>query len=340
MNSKNCVVITTINPPTPAILKYIAIREVDVIIVADTKTPDTDYKGLNCRFLSLKEQHIIAPAFDKLLPFNHYARKNIGYLYAIKNGYKTIIDTDDDNIPYDNWSARSLNPSLDLNALQYFLNGPKIVNIYKLFTNIHIWPRGLPLSRVLDKQTLISETLCTSNNYFDDISIIQGLADGDPDVDAIYRLTARESLEGIFFEKKDAYYKLSHHQYCPANTQNTIWRDQRDFHLLYIPSYVSFRFCDILKMYIAQSFVRRRGRHLAFQGATVFQDRNPHNYFKDYLDECEMYVHVDRLINLLDEFSEPEPEGLYKFYSRLVNEKIIKDSSELPLLEAWLAAIN
>ena len=53
-----------------------------------------------------------------------------------------------------------------------------------------------------------------------------------------------------------------------------------------------------------------------------------------------MYVHVDRLINLLDEFSEPEPEGLYKFYSRLVNEKIIKDSSELPLLEAWLAAIN
>ena len=34
-----------------------------------------------------------------LLPKNHYTRKNLGYLYAIKNGADAIIDTDDDNFP-------------------------------------------------------------------------------------------------------------------------------------------------------------------------------------------------------------------------------------------------
>ncbi|VDM75263.1 unnamed protein product [Strongylus vulgaris] len=33
-------------------------------------------------------------------PENSYTRKNIGYLYAIKNGAKWIYDTDDDNKPY------------------------------------------------------------------------------------------------------------------------------------------------------------------------------------------------------------------------------------------------
>ncbi len=32
-------------------------------------------------------------------PFNSYNRKNIGYLFAIKNGAKFIYDTDDDNEP-------------------------------------------------------------------------------------------------------------------------------------------------------------------------------------------------------------------------------------------------
>ncbi|ETN70754.1 hypothetical protein NECAME_14556 [Necator americanus] len=34
------------------------------------------------------------------LPYNSYARKNIGYLYAISNGAEWIYDTDDDNKPF------------------------------------------------------------------------------------------------------------------------------------------------------------------------------------------------------------------------------------------------
>jgi hypothetical protein len=339
MKNKDCVIITTINAPSPAVLKYTENPLVDTIIVADTKTPSAEYNQLDCEFLSLEKQQALSPSLHNLLPLNHYSRKNMGYLYAIKKGYQRIIETDDDNIPLENWSARSLNPEELAGATHYLVNGPKTVNIYKLYTDTHIWPRGLPLNRILDKTSHTNLTSCPSTDFFSDVSIIQGLADGDPDVDAIFRLTANESRLPVIFNDTKAFYKLGLSQYCPANTQNTIWRKPEDFALLYVPSYVSFRFCDILKMYIAQALIRRSGGSLAFQGATVFQDRNPHDYFKDYLQECEMYVHVDKLIAILDEHLESpacKTPDIIAVYQKLVHHGIVKDPRELTLLNAWL----
>lgn len=343
MRNDACVVITTINPPSPAVLAYIAIPAVDVIIVADKKTPDASYAGLDCEFLSLARQHELAPEFDAMLPCNHYARKNMGYLHAIRAGYNVIVESDDDNIPYDDWSTASLRPDEVKGASHFVVDGPQAVNPYQLFTETHVWPRGLPLRRVLDSDTRRQTTAIPAAGFFDDVSIVQGLADGDPDVDAIFRLTSRDSLSPMTFDKTKAYYKVGATGFCPANTQNTVWRDRRDFPLLYLPSFVSFRFCDILKMYIAQSFVRRDGRSMAFQGATVHQDRNPHDFFADYLDECEMYLHVDRLLALLDESVaalEPGPRGLHSLYAKLVAAGIVKDARELSLLQSWLDALG
>jgi hypothetical protein len=145
------------------------------------------------------------------------------------------------------------------------------------------------------------------------------------------------------FDKINAYYKVGSSAFCPANTQNTVWRDRRDFPLLYVPSYVSFRFCDILKMYVAQAVLRRARRTLAYQGATVFQDRNPHDSFADFLEECQMYVNVDRLLALLDEATETvdlAPRAMRSLYTRLVDAGIVGDARELPLLQAWLEAIG
>jgi hypothetical protein len=257
MKNKDCVVITTINPPSPAVLKYISNPLVDIVIVADTKTPSEEYKYLDCEFLSLEKQQELAPSLHNLLPLNHYSRKNMGYLYAIKKGYQRIIETDDDNIPLENWDVRSLNPESLEGATHYLVNGPKTINrdfplgrmpsirpinrfdcinIYKLYTDIHIWPRGLPLNCVLDKTSHTNLTSCPSPDFFSNISIIQGLADGDPDVDAIFRLTTNESRFPVIFNDTKAFYKLGQGQYCPANTQNTIWRKPQDFPLLYIPS--------------------------------------------------------------------------------------------------------
>lgn len=300
MSKKSCVVITTINPPTAAIRKFVDMPGLDVIIVADKKTPVEAYVGLDCILLSVEEQGRLFPTFDALLPFNHYARKNMGYLYAMRHGYELILETDDDNIPYDDWLEKSARPSNLSGARLFEVTGHKYINIYRQFTDLHIWPRGLPLRDVLsDAATGVVTELDAPGAFFDDMSILQGLADGDPDVDAIFRLTSTLAKGEVIFERTNAYYKLGSEQFCPGNTQNTAWLKSADFYLMYVPSFVSFRFCDILKMYIAQAFVKAAGRSLVFQGATVFQDRNPHDFFKDFLQESEMFIHTEQVVDAI-----------------------------------------
>lgn len=342
MKQKTCVVITTINPPTVAIRKFIDMDGLDVVIVADKKTPVDAYAGLDCVLLTVEEQHRRFPAFDAMLPFNHYARKNMGYLYAIRQGYQTILETDDDNIPYDDWLEKSARPADVSSAKLFEVRGQKYINIYKQFSDLSIWPRGLPLRHVLSEGS-VGDVKPTENpaHFFDDMSILQGLADGDPDVDAIFRLTSPLAAAEITFKQTNAYYKLGVEQFCPGNTQNTAWLKSADFFLMYVPSYISFRFCDILKMYIAQAFAKAAGRSLVFQGATVFQDRNPHDFFKDFQQECEMFLQTEQLVDLiqscLQQAGVARLEDVFlHLYEQLVRLNIIKDEREVALLRCWL----
>jgi len=52
---KKCIVITTINTPTEAIKKYSAIKDFDLIIVADKKTNTESYNNINCIFFNIRE---------------------------------------------------------------------------------------------------------------------------------------------------------------------------------------------------------------------------------------------------------------------------------------------
>jgi hypothetical protein len=100
-------VVTTINAPTEAILTLSARRSWCTVIVADLKTPPlTDNEKLvfqnrnNVVFLSASDQRAMSKQFQKLfslIPWNHFGRKNIGYLFAIQQGAKVIWDFDDDN---------------------------------------------------------------------------------------------------------------------------------------------------------------------------------------------------------------------------------------------------
>ena len=50
--------------------------------------------------LNVTDQHSLAAKipFLKMLPWNSFARKNVGYLYAIMHGARYVWDFDDDNI--------------------------------------------------------------------------------------------------------------------------------------------------------------------------------------------------------------------------------------------------
>jgi len=177
------------------------------------------------------------PVISKLIPYNHYARKNIGYLYAIQNNYNIIYETDDDNIPYDGFDS-----AINSNMTQIIEDKTcDWINIFKYFTNNSwIWPRGYPLSLI--QKNKIPEFQFYNNS--DKIpSIINGLVENDPDVDAIFRLSSNNNIKIDWIENKHII--ISNKNMCVFNTQNTFWIDSN----IYFYCYCHVRFHFVIVIY-------------------------------------------------------------------------------------------
>ena len=327
MEDKTYLVVTSIAKPND-ILRQLAkgCREKNYhfIVIGDEASPP-EFQIDGCDFYSLEKQKQTGLNLVQSCPTKHYARKNIGYLLAIRNGASTIIETDDDNVPYPQfWDRR-----------KRVLNAPVIensgwVNIYRYFTDQNIWPRGFPLEKIQEQVTPYKSLKSTEI----DCPIQQGLADDNPDVDAVYRLTL--PLPQTF--KKDCRVALTSGSWCPFNSQNTAWWPDA-FELLYLPSYCSFRMTDIWRSFIAQRIAWTNGWAILFHEPTMKQDRNVHNLMRDFNDEIPGYLHNTEICEVLD--SLPLQSGVEKIgdnlkvcYEKLAGMSLI-GKEELPLLDAW-----
>ncbi|HEY3855315.1 MAG TPA: STELLO glycosyltransferase family protein [Verrucomicrobiae bacterium] len=320
------IVITTINSPTAGIRKIAQLCQGwSIIVVGDKKTP-ADWKCAGTDFLAFASQCAMPGRFPVLCPPNHYARKNIGYLAAIRLGAKVLAETDDDNLPYDSFLG-----TVDRRVPARLIEKKGWENVYRHFTDARIWPRGLPLQEInssfRDKSVLGPEGVY-------DCPVQQFLADGDPDVDAVYRLTTEGDIK---FKPGDIV--MGTETYCPFNSQNTIWWPEV-YPLLYLPSHVSFRMTDIWRSFVAQICLYKARMKLAFRSATVVQVRNEHNLLRDFSDEVPGYLHNDKIMNLLGRL-ELSPDrvnigkNLLKCYEELVRGRFVPEV-ELPLVSAWL----
>jgi len=324
---KKTIVITSIFNPTEAVIAFSKMKDYQLIVVGDKKTP-VDWKCNNVNFISVTEQEKMGFEIATVLPYNHYCRKMLGYLLAIQAGTDYIIDTDDDNIPKADWHF----PEFE-NEFNTITENQGFVNIYQLYTKQKIWPRGLPLNLIntqFDLDSIIEAKNCK-------IGIWQGLADEDPDVDAIYRLT---NDTPCYFNERNPVV-LGKRTITPFNTQNTIIRKEL-FELLYLPTYVTFRFTDILRGLIAQPIMWLYNYQLGFTNATVVQKRNPHDYMKDFISEIPMYEQGERVISLVSDAivaSATIDVNLYNAYKSLLRENIICEN-EMITLEAWLKDIK
>jgi len=321
------IVITSIFRPTIAIEKFSVLKDYRLLVVADKKTPD-DWFCENVEYISIEHQENSGFQLSKVLPYNHYCRKMIGYLKAIKNGADLIIDTDDDNIPKQNWKFPEFEQKYD-----YINDNKGFVNIYQLYTNQNIWARGLPLN-LIRKQFELEKDLSQKDCR---VGIWQGLADEDPDVDAIYRLT---SDEPCFFNERNPVV-LGKGTISPFNTQNTIIRKEL-FTLMYLPTFVTFRFTDILRSLVAQPIMWLYDYQLGFTNATVIQKRNPHNYMQDFLSEIPMYQNCEKVVELVTNSitkSVTIENNLFNAYHSLLKSNIICED-EINTLEAWLKDLD
>jgi hypothetical protein len=163
----------------------------------------------------------------------------------------------------------------------------------------------------------------------------QGLVNGSADVDAIWRLVMDRDFH---FDNRPSIH-LEPGNWCPFNTQTTWWWPVA-YPLLYIPSYCSFRMCDIWKSFVAQRCLWAVGIGVVFHSPEVFQDRNPHDLMVDFRDEIPGYEQNRRIAEILDGLNlDPREEAvgnnLRSCYANLIKHGIFPEK-EIILVDAWL----
>ena len=330
MNDTFLIITTIAKQDHPIILQYCresAEHNVSFIIIADSRSPK-DFKLEGCDYYSIERQQNLSFKLAGLLPYNNYARKNLGYLIALSGGACKIIETDDDNLPLTNfWSDRTKRIDAHL------LINRDWVNIYRYFTKANIWPRGFPLENIKDKLPELGKLVSV------ECPIQQGLADENPDVDAIYRLILPLP---VIFDKSDNI-ALGKNSICPFNSQNTTWFREA-FQLLYLPSTCSFRMTDIWRSFIAQRIAWTCGWSILFHQSTVLQRRNEHNLMTDFRDEISGYKNNAQIANCLKNIDLKEGienigTNLVLCYRKLI-EKGFLGANELTLLNGWLEDFN
>lgn len=325
---KPAVVITTIHPPSPSIARWIERTEWPLIIVADRKTPP-DWAMDRCLCVSVDMQQALPFNIARQLPWNHYARKMIGYLIAMRQGADAVVDTDDDNEPLPGYGI--LPEEGDFGTSRPDLG---FLNVYRHFSDQWTWPRGFPLHRLrqeAERPPLVPETRKMR------IGVWQGLVRGEPDVDAIFRMTVHR--ECPFMEKPPLV--LEKGTICPINSQNTIFF-KKAFPLLYLPAFVSFRFTDILRGIIAQPIMWAAGLRTGFVAPTAAQNRNSHDLLQDFRSEIPCYLQAEAAADIATAAVNPKntlSDNLHRVYKSLCQNEIVPHQ-ELEMLEAWLADLS
>lgn len=326
-------VITTIQEPTAAVRSLAAALNHEpgsLLVVGDRKGP-ARFEQEGCQFLSLQQQLELPYELARLLPEGHYARKNLGYLEAIRQGASCIYETDDDNAPLPSWQPRQQ----QVEAISTEQQG--WVNAYAWFSDELIWPRGLPLDAIKQAGRNNADEAAQPQSCVAPIQ--QGLANLSPDVDAVWRLV----LDRPFSFKPGQSLLLPPGAWCPFNSQSTWWWPIA-YPLLYLPSHCSFRMTDIWRSFIAQRCLWELDHGLVFHGPEVIQERNEHDLMQDFEAEIPGYQHNRKLASVLEnldlnEGAKETGNNIRLCYKALIEQNLFP-AEELVLLDAWISDLR
>ena len=312
-------VTTTIFNTSISVKKYLKLpMNYCLIVVADLQTPLGQYENLpknKVLYMDVPLQKKLSKhvPFVNMIPWNSFFRKNIGYIIAIVSNPLAIWDMDDDNV------ISTLSDFISFiekkNTFITFFKATgidKVINPFPLFLNLsnfeYSWPRGLPIENI-KRSNVFTEKSKTLKNPL----IIQSLANNDPDVDAIFRLTKPLN---ITFRKNRALV-LSYNQYSPLNAQSCIYFNH-SFITMFLPMTVHGRVSDIWRGYIAESLLHKYiDGEIIITSPLVNQNRNSHNYLADYMSEKNLYEQSNEFVKALDEFGKKISSTNYSIYSSM-----------------------
>jgi len=293
---KKFIVTTTINSPTIATRKFCEFSDWTLVVVGDTKTPHSEYKDLNCEYLSPDMQEHIHKELSDIIGWKSIQRRNLGFLFAYQQGADIIATVDDDNIPYDDWGKNVLvgqevecdlyNPEDDVFDPLSVTNTPSI------------WHRGYPID-LLQRRHRVEYKGKTKRK----VLVQADLWDGDPDIDAMARLTMKPIVK-YNIEKPYCSNKIA-----PFNSQNTFLARE------VIPFYAVLphvgRMDDIWGAYIMQHYFPNS---VIYNKASVYQDRNVQDLITNLEKEIIGYRNTLNLIKNLSDYNSYLPEKTKEFF--------------------------
>tara|TARA_Y100000310_G_C20633064_1_gene789664 strand:- start:845 stop:1777 length:933 start_codon:yes stop_codon:yes gene_type:complete len=289
------IITTTVNEPTVATKKFAQIaleRGYDFIVVGDKKTPHHSYENMDGVFYfhpDLQEKKY--KELSDSIGWNTIQRRNLGFVEAFVDGEAPVIATvDDDNIPYDHWGEDLLvNKKIECDIYNHPLGvfDPLSVTPCK-----HVWHRGYPLEYVPDRLNVEYKGKALRK-----VLVQADLWDGDPDIDAMARLTMKPIVK--FPDSLSPYGSTN---IAPFNSQNTFLSRE------VIPYYCVLphvgRMDDIWGSYIMQHYFPNS---VAYNKASVYQDRNEQDLIKNLENEILGYRNTLSLIKDLSNWKKHLP---------------------------------
>lgn len=274
---KKVIVTTTINPPTEAIRRFDAMKDWELVVIGDKKTP-TPYKLNRGTYLGPEDQEAYDRELSDAIGWNCIQRRNFGFLLAHDMGADVVASVDDDNIPYDGWGSNLMvGRKVEVNFFETDLAAFDPIGA----TNERkLWHRGYPLQLVpkrdYSRRARKTVTPLVQADFWD----------GDPDIDALCRM---EHAPVCKFDP--SCFPIASGVLSPFNSQNTFLAGSvlKDYFVL---PYVG-RMDDIWAAY----YLMALGVPVVYGAASVFQARNEHDLTKDMRLEYLGYENNLRLVN-------------------------------------------
>jgi hypothetical protein len=307
------IITTTINKPTKATLKFCELASKNnwkFTIIGDLKTPHSLYEDLvkhynsYVEYLDPKKQEDLYPKLSSILGWNTIQRRNIGFLYAYKSGAEIIATVDDDNIPYDNWGTNLL-IGKEVEVDVYQNKHCSFFDPFSATNQKEFWHRGFPLE-YLELKNCIDLTGTQKVK----VLVQADFWDGDPDIDAICRLTKKPLIK---FNKFQPFTTLG---YAPFNTQNTFLHRSIFPHFSVWPNVG--RMDDIWASYYLRT---KYPSNIVYCPASVYQERNPQDLVKNLENECIGYRHTKEFVengcNINLKFVPTETKQFIELYETL-----------------------
>lgn len=266
------IVTTTINEPTTATKKFAANPNWTLIVVGDKKTPHNAYEKLNCIYLHPDEQERRYKELSDSLGWNTIQRRNMGFIYAHEMGADIVATVDDDNIPYDDWGTDLYVGSeieVDIwEAENGYFDPLSVTNRNDL------WHRGYPIELLRTKNNVEYKGKTKRK-----VLIQADLWDGDPDIDAMCRLTKKPIVK---YDNHKPYGSMN--QPSPFNSQNTFLARTVIPHYMVLP-FVG-RMDDIWISYMMHDLFPNS---MVYNRPSVYQDRNKQDLVRNLENEIIGY---------------------------------------------------